>query len=77
MRYLNEMDGNSRTGSSISGLSLAWKVARIADYGGDGKADILIRKTSTGQLFLNEMDGNVKTGSNVGGLPTVWKVEVQ
>ncbi|RLA00432.1 MAG: VCBS repeat-containing protein, partial [Gammaproteobacteria bacterium] len=56
---------------------LAWKVARIADYGGDGKADMLIRKTSTGQLFLNEMDGNAKTGSNVGGLPTVWKVEVQ
>ena len=44
------------------------------DFGGDGKADVLIRNQSTGQLYLYEMDGNVRTGSNIGGLSTDWKV---
>jgi len=43
------------------------------DFGGDRKADILIRNTS-GFLYLYEMDGNVRTGSNIGVLSTDWSV---
>ncbi|MCP4935328.1 MAG: hypothetical protein GY927_14290, partial [bacterium] len=74
--YMYEMNGNIRTGSNIGGLGTDWTVERVADYSGDGKADILIRHTS-GQLYLYEMDGSTKTGSNIGGLSTSWSVEVQ
>jgi len=47
----------------------------VSDFGGDGKADILLRHSTTGQLYLFEMDGNVKTPSNVGALNTVWTVQ--
>ena len=43
------------------------------DFGGDGKADILVRHSS-GHLYMYEMDGNIKTGSNIGGLSTDWTV---
>jgi len=71
------MNGNQRTGSNIGGLSTAWEVVRIADYSGDGKADIMVRNIDSGQLYLYEMNGNTRTGSNVGGLATSWAVEVQ
>jgi pyruvate/2-oxoglutarate dehydrogenase complex dihydrolipoamide acyltransferase (E2) component len=70
------MDGATRTGSNIGALSTSWSVERIADYGGDGRADILIRNSS-GQLYLFEMNGNTRTGSNIGALSTTWAVEVQ
>jgi hypothetical protein len=44
------------------------------DFGGDGKADVLIRHDATGQLYLYEMDGNLRTGSNIGALSTDWEV---
>jgi hypothetical protein len=43
------------------------------DFGGDGKADILIRH-SGGQLYLYEMNGSTRTGSNIGALDTAWTV---
>lgn len=39
------------------GLSTVWKVAGVADFNGDGKADILFRNTSTGQLNVWNMQG--------------------
>jgi hypothetical protein len=57
-------------------LSTDWSVDRIADYGGDGRDDILVRHTN-GQLYLFEMNGNSKTGNSIGGLSTTWSVEVQ
>jgi hypothetical protein len=70
------MDGNSKTGSNIGALSTDWSVERVADYGGDGRADILLRHSS-GQLYLYEMNGNAKSGSSIGALSTDWAVEVQ
>jgi hypothetical protein len=44
------------------------------DFGGDGKADILIRH-SLGTLYLLEIDGRFRTTSSVGGLSTAWTVK--
>ncbi|MCF6250463.1 MAG: FG-GAP-like repeat-containing protein [Methylococcaceae bacterium] len=43
------------------------------DFGGDGKADILIRNTG-GFLSMYEMDGAARSLSAVGSLPIDWKV---
>src|SRR5437762_5866730 len=36
---------------------LNWKVGGVADFDGDGKADILWRNTSTGENYLYPMNG--------------------
>jgi hypothetical protein len=69
------MDGNVVTPSNIGALNPVWEVVQLSDFGGDGKSDLLLRNSSTGQLYLWEMDGNVKTPSNVGGLNPVWIVQ--
>ena len=50
------------------------EVAVKDDFGGDNKADILTRHSTTGQLYLHEMNGNIRTGSNIGALSTAWAV---
>ena len=46
-----------------------------SDFGGDGKADILLRHVTRGQLWLYQMDGNVIASSNnIGGLSTDWEI---
>ena len=47
----------------------------MADFGGDGKADILLRHSVRGQLWLYQMNGNlVDDSSNIGGLNPEWNV---
>jgi hypothetical protein len=41
----------------IRAVSLAWTVAGIGDFDGDGKADILWRNSVTGENYLYPMDG--------------------
>jgi len=53
------MDGTTikPTEGFIRTVPLAWTVAGIGDFDGDGKDDILWRNTSTGQNYIYFMDG--------------------
>ncbi|MCF6250424.1 MAG: hypothetical protein L3J75_04020 [Methylococcaceae bacterium] len=64
-------------GSLVGALSMAeilLKYPTHDDFGGDGNADILIRKTN-GFLAMYEMNGATRTLGAVGGLPNEWTVD--
>jgi hypothetical protein len=37
--------------------NLAWKIVSVGDYNGDGKADLLWRNDTTGQVYMVHMNG--------------------
>jgi hypothetical protein len=52
-----------------------WQIVSVADFNGDGKADILWRHTS-GTLSEWLLDGTTMTGSAlVGSVPNSWHVQ--
>jgi hypothetical protein len=44
-------------GGSVSYVSSGWNIAGIGDFNGDGKADILWRNSTTGQVYIWLMNG--------------------
>lgn len=94
--FLWQMDGRSvvsgaNTGTVMSGglpgtlASASWNIEGLADFSGDGKADVLIRNRSTGALFVWAMNGrNTVAGASTGAvmqngaalsLPLAWQIE--
>ena len=70
--YIFPMVGNEILGSEgylRSVTNLAWEVAQIGDFDGDGKSDILWRNTDTGENYVYLMDGTLIAGEAY--LPTV------
>ena len=55
---------------------LAWKIVQVGDFDGDGRGDILWRKSDTGDNYLYLMNGSAIAGE--GYLRTVsdanWRV---
>src|SRR5439155_897357 len=58
--YLYPMNGTTilpSEGYLRTVADLAWHIAGVGDFDGDGKADILWRNTSTGQNYIYLMNG--------------------
>jgi sRNA-binding regulator protein Hfq len=63
-----------RSATTVWNLDLRWRVAAIADFNGDGKADLLVRNIA-GTLGLFLMDGtNVPAGQLIGTVGTEWRM---
>jgi hypothetical protein len=58
---------------SIGNAPAASIVAGVADYSGDGKADILLRDSS-GDVSVWLMDGFTATRSSIANIWTAWSV---
>ncbi len=61
--YIDFMDGTTVVSGATTGWQVdeSWQVASIGDYDGNGKADILWQKASTGDTFLWTMNGSSVT----------------
>jgi hypothetical protein len=52
------MKGTTQTGGGSLGIvSTAWSIVGGSDFNGDGKADILWRNSSAGEVYLWLMNG--------------------
>ena len=77
MWLMNGSNVTANAGVTGAAAGTAWEVVSIGDYNGDGKADVLFRKTSTGGMAMWLMNGNHVTANAgvsgaVAGLP--WTV---
>jgi hypothetical protein len=60
--------------NAVPGLGIDWKVAGIADFDGDGKADIFWRNINGANAIWLMNGPQVKQVLNVAGLGTDWSI---
>jgi len=65
-----------QSGSSLGTVSTAWTPDRIGDFDGDGKADILWRNTSSGDVAIWLMNGpSIASNTFITSVPTSWETQ--
>jgi serralysin len=68
-------------GGTIAAASLgtpdpSWQAKFLADFGGDGKADIVFQNSGSGEVFIWNQDGFAIASAGSIGVPgTVWQVK--
>jgi hypothetical protein len=77
--YLYQMNGKSIAAEGIvRRVSADWQVEKVADFSGDGKADILLRNSSVTPniLYLYQMNGKaIASEGIVRRISSDWQVE--
>ena len=76
--YMWQMAGTGTTidaQASLGVIPLAWQIMGAGDFNGAGKADILWRNTTTGEVYIWFMDGLTSTAqTSLGVIPLSWQI---
>ena len=70
------MNGTTFTGSGSPGsLTSGWVIQNVGDFNADGKADILWRNSTTGEVVIWLMNGTTMTSStSLGNVSSDWSI---
>jgi FG-GAP-like repeat len=68
-------NGSVSGGINVGTFGTNWAVQGIGDFNNDGRSDIALKNTTTGQFYLLLMDAaGSYTGSNLGIIGTDWNI---
>ncbi len=66
---------NIKGGATLTTLPPEWRIARLGDFDGDGKTDVVWENRRTGERVVWLLDGlTLKGGSNLGTVPSDWQI---